>query len=534
MFVEQLSKDKLKVYFLYNRTDADTITHIYERLKTDGFQPWMFTNIEDLGLGGNEIIWIRKEIASTDFILIFFHTPIEEPIFNIQLHAAKEASVSQNENKAFVTPIFLERSLSQAELPEWLKQYKVIYYQDSNFYNNLWKSLRKKAQELKKNTPSAILSISPDPIISEVKSSSVHSSTSVSVAEKNDVKGLNRQTESELKKSKKSVNVFAVVLSFICLILFTFLANSGPLISRGNTTPSTVVNFTWGTSTLTNTRFATTVVLPSTSAITTVAATITLRGETPTVSTTPAATTVPVVTTASPTTISSTEALTQMPTPTTVAPSPTVSIPRYSLDLLQEAEKNAKWDEESRSGNKCIAPSFNEPIVPRNAQEIITITLNSIWANYSNEVNVDGLYENNGTKIAVRIFVRYIDDKNYLALYIDFVYLRWELVENGVSKNTTQLFRWNYLLNPNQSPPPTGAVGKFVITATYDIIKVDFDNEYTRNTDSYVYNLKELPVNLRQGSPGIMIEKQKLSYEVNGKPVDVPIPCFTKFLVKPL
>lgn len=126
-----------RVFLSYSRDDESVVKDLYQRLRTDGFDPWM--DQEDL-LGGRDWWYeIEKEIQASDAALVCLsRSVVEKPSY---LH--KETTLLLDfadrfpEGSTFVIPVRLD----ECEVPKRLSRWQRIDYFEKNGYQRLLRAL---------------------------------------------------------------------------------------------------------------------------------------------------------------------------------------------------------------------------------------------------------------------------------------------------------------------------------------------------------------------------------------------------------
>lgn len=143
----QISSDRspyLRVFLCHGSPDKAAVRGIYQKLKSDGFKPWL--DEEDI-LPGN--VWkleISKALRQCEVVLVCCSRTSVNKAGYVQweIRAALDRALEQPEGAIFVIPVKLE----ECELPDSLNTYQYVRYFDANGYQLLLSALRARAASL--------------------------------------------------------------------------------------------------------------------------------------------------------------------------------------------------------------------------------------------------------------------------------------------------------------------------------------------------------------------------------------------------
>lgn len=147
---------RLRVFLCHSSADKSAVRKLYQRLKADGFEPWL--DEEDL-LPGQ--IWeceIPKAVRNSDVVIICFsHGSVnKEGFIQKEIKFALDFSDEKPEDIIFIIPLKLE----ECEVPERLRRWQWANLFDPNGYNKLLRALRIRAKSL----PATIAAPAEEPV----------------------------------------------------------------------------------------------------------------------------------------------------------------------------------------------------------------------------------------------------------------------------------------------------------------------------------------------------------------------------------
>ncbi|MEM9276378.1 MAG: toll/interleukin-1 receptor domain-containing protein [Cyanobacteria bacterium P01_F01_bin.143] len=139
-------QNKLQVFLCHSSDDKPTVRELSQKLKNDGFQPWL--DEENILPGQNWELEIEKAIESTDIILVCLSQSSVTKVGYVQkeIKFALDIADRQPEGSIFVIPV----KLQECQIPRRLskKQWVDLYTDVVKGYGRLVNALEHKANEL--------------------------------------------------------------------------------------------------------------------------------------------------------------------------------------------------------------------------------------------------------------------------------------------------------------------------------------------------------------------------------------------------
>lgn len=134
----------LRVFLCHSSGDKPSVREIYDRLKTDGFQPWL--DDEDLLPGHDWDLEIDKAVSQAHVVLAFLSNASvsKEGYVQKELKRALDVADEKPEGTIFVIPVRLE----DCPVPERLKKWHWVDLFDQRGYQRLIRSLRQRSAQL--------------------------------------------------------------------------------------------------------------------------------------------------------------------------------------------------------------------------------------------------------------------------------------------------------------------------------------------------------------------------------------------------
>lgn len=127
-----------KVFIAYASEDVNQARSLYQRLKTDGYEPW--SEQEDVLPGQNTDVEVRKALDEAHVVLICVsaRSADKRSSFHKQKNLALDLALQQPEGAVFVIPV----KLDECELPFSLSKWRAENIEDENGCERLVRSLR--------------------------------------------------------------------------------------------------------------------------------------------------------------------------------------------------------------------------------------------------------------------------------------------------------------------------------------------------------------------------------------------------------
>ena len=133
--------DSLKIFLSYAREDRERVLALYQRLKADGFSPWMAET--DLLPGQSWRVEIARAIRRSDVFVFFISKSSVGRAGFVQkeLRTAYDLWQERPEGDIFLIPVLLEPT----EIPKELREVQSVYLFEEGGYEQVVRSLRRLA-----------------------------------------------------------------------------------------------------------------------------------------------------------------------------------------------------------------------------------------------------------------------------------------------------------------------------------------------------------------------------------------------------
>jgi hypothetical protein len=144
------SSKSLRVFLCHSSGDKAAVRQLYQRLKSDGFDPWL--DEENLLPGQEWNLEITKAVRSSDVVIVCLScgSVSKTGYFQKETKFALDVAEQQPEGTIFIIPAKLE----ECEVPERLRRWHWVSLSEKNGYERLNKSLRRRASDLRATTSS--------------------------------------------------------------------------------------------------------------------------------------------------------------------------------------------------------------------------------------------------------------------------------------------------------------------------------------------------------------------------------------------
>ena len=138
---ESSSSRSLRIFLCHSSADKPAVRELYQRLRADGFEPWL--DEEDLLPGQDWQHEIPKVVRNADAVVVCLsHGSITKTGYvQKEIKFALDVADEQPEDTIFLIPLKLE----ECDVPERLSRWQWVDYFDSNGYARLLKALRARA-----------------------------------------------------------------------------------------------------------------------------------------------------------------------------------------------------------------------------------------------------------------------------------------------------------------------------------------------------------------------------------------------------
>jgi tetratricopeptide (TPR) repeat protein len=164
-------KRKLRVFLCHSSKDKAVVRTLYERLKQDGFEPWL--DEKNLAPGQNWRYAIEDQVRLSDAFVVCLtkESAKKESFYQKEIKVAFDAADEKPEGTIFIIPVRLE-PLEATELPRRLRDTHWANLYEADGYDRLVEALRKRAEAIDVETPTEVISLPlswlPPPIPEEL------------------------------------------------------------------------------------------------------------------------------------------------------------------------------------------------------------------------------------------------------------------------------------------------------------------------------------------------------------------------------
>jgi len=137
------SAHHLKIFLAYTNRDAEAVTSLYQRLKSDGFDVWF--DLDNLAPGTDWDTSITEALSASDVIVFVLSAQsMSSTHLSRTLDLAIKQFASTRQGGVFIIAVLL----APTDLPEALKGFQAINYYEENGYRSLVRALRARAANL--------------------------------------------------------------------------------------------------------------------------------------------------------------------------------------------------------------------------------------------------------------------------------------------------------------------------------------------------------------------------------------------------
>jgi hypothetical protein len=136
---------KLKVFLCHASEDKPIVRELYEHLRTDGFDPWMDSEL--LVPGENWPLEIQKAMRDSQAVIVCLSKTAltKEGYIHTEIKTAQNLQLEKPEGTIFFIPVQLEK----CELPFSMREVHWAHYYESDGYEKLVRALNKRAEQIK-------------------------------------------------------------------------------------------------------------------------------------------------------------------------------------------------------------------------------------------------------------------------------------------------------------------------------------------------------------------------------------------------
>src|SRR5215468_2125490 len=129
----------MRIYLCHANEDRHQVREIYQRLRAEGFDPWL--DEEDLLPGQNWEHAVIQALRESDFVLIFLSRHLVSQRIHLQrdLKLAFDILAHTDESIIHTIPVRLE---DYGEIPEQLRSVQWVNLFDSDWFDRLVQALK--------------------------------------------------------------------------------------------------------------------------------------------------------------------------------------------------------------------------------------------------------------------------------------------------------------------------------------------------------------------------------------------------------
>ncbi len=142
----------LKVFLCHASDDKPAVRELYQRLRADGFEPWL--DEEDILPGQHWRDEIPKAVRNSDVVLVCLsqHSINKTGYVQKEIKFALDVADEQPDGTIFLIPLRLE----ECDVPERLNHLQWVNFYDEGGYARLLRALRRRATDLNASTTAAV------------------------------------------------------------------------------------------------------------------------------------------------------------------------------------------------------------------------------------------------------------------------------------------------------------------------------------------------------------------------------------------
>lgn len=135
-------RESLQVFLCHGSEDKATVRGLYQRLRDDGFSPWL--DEEDLIPGQDWELEIKKAVRAADVVVVCLSasSASRKGFAQKEIRIALDEADKQPEGDLYIIPLRLE----ELELPDRLQRWHWVNFFDKDGYEKLIKALGLKSR----------------------------------------------------------------------------------------------------------------------------------------------------------------------------------------------------------------------------------------------------------------------------------------------------------------------------------------------------------------------------------------------------
>ena len=140
----------LRIFLSYAHEDRKIVASVYERLKKEGFDPWM--DVENLQAGQEWTSEIEKAIQNSDVVIVFLSAKSINKEGFLQSEIRRSLRIAEDRPKNAIFLILVK--LDDSTVPGVLRSIKSANYSSEDFWSNLLTALRTRKKQIYENKKS--------------------------------------------------------------------------------------------------------------------------------------------------------------------------------------------------------------------------------------------------------------------------------------------------------------------------------------------------------------------------------------------
>jgi ActR/RegA family two-component response regulator len=141
---KESSLQSLQVFLCHSSKDKLRIKEVYDRLRSDGLDPWL--DKENLLPGQNWELEIKKAVRNSDIVIVCLSqsSVSQRGFIQKEIKLALDVADEQPEGTIFIIPLKLE----ECDIPERPRQWHWLNYWEDDAHEKLLLSLKHRASEI--------------------------------------------------------------------------------------------------------------------------------------------------------------------------------------------------------------------------------------------------------------------------------------------------------------------------------------------------------------------------------------------------
>lgn len=206
----------LRVFLCHSSRDKAVVRKLYNRLRADGFEPWL--DEENLLPGQDWRQGISKAVRNSDAVII---CPSKDSVsksgfLQKEIKFALDVAEEQPEDTIYIIPVKLE----ECEIPSRLRQWQWVNLYEKQGYNRLLKSLQLCADTLNSKNPSTPVRLQETPSVTQDDSDFVRPPSTDTVADNQPPQEDDNRLKNFRAASPTASWIFGSVLLIFLMVVF--------------------------------------------------------------------------------------------------------------------------------------------------------------------------------------------------------------------------------------------------------------------------------------------------------------------------